>query len=217
MLSTLWSKTIWLDRRMLWLLVLFNGPGTIYGYMWYGGQIEYTLQHMPTWLVLFVPDSPTASLFFTLAVGLLLWDAYSGRVRCIGHRAGRVIRGIIEALAVITSIKYGIWAVLMIWFGYMQGDPLVWEEWMLIVSHTGMAVEGIIYARFFTYRLRHVAAAAAWTLTNDIIDYRMGVYPSLPEVLDDDIPWIRKLTVTLSWLSIGCAVFVLPFRKQSKV
>lgn len=211
----LWSRHFLLSRTMLWLLFAVNGLGTVYGYIWYAGQIEYTLRTMPSWLVLFVPDSPTASLFFTLAVGYLLLDQYAGRRLAQGIASG-FIRGFIEAFAVITSIKYGIWAVWMIIAGYMQGDVLVWQDWMLIVSHLGMAAEALLFARFFAYRILPVVAVALWTLSNDYVDYHMGVYPNLPQQLWDDLPWIERLTNGLSIISIVCALAAMPFHNKRK-
>ncbi|MET0960494.1 MAG: DUF1405 domain-containing protein, partial [Psychrobacillus psychrotolerans] len=48
----------------MWLLFIVNLFGTIYGYYWYKGQLSQT----ETKFLLFVPDSPTASLFFTIAL-----------------------------------------------------------------------------------------------------------------------------------------------------
>jgi uncharacterized membrane protein YpjA len=82
------------DRRLVFLLILVNFIGTVYGYYWY----KYQIQDTPTKFILFVPDSPTASLFFLVAI--------------IGLVFKRDFR-IIEALAVITLFKYGVWAVVM--------------------------------------------------------------------------------------------------------
>ena len=60
-------------------------------------------------------------------------------------------RPLIEALAVVTSLKYGLWAVTMIWLAEPQGDQLQWEHYMLIVSHLGMAVEGLLFVRFMMF------------------------------------------------------------------
>lgn len=46
-------------RWFLYALLLFNVFGTIYGYIWYGEQLSET----PAQFLIFVPDSPTASLF----------------------------------------------------------------------------------------------------------------------------------------------------------
>lgn len=75
------------------------------------GQLAYTLNYHPMWQIVFVPDSPTASLFFTISIAFLL---YSPRLKSL-----KVIRQIMEALAVVTSVKYGIWASAII-FGELR-------------------------------------------------------------------------------------------------
>ena len=55
-----WIYPILGNRSFLWLLLIINVFGTIYGYVWYKWQLVET----PTIFLPFVPDSPTASLFF---------------------------------------------------------------------------------------------------------------------------------------------------------
>src|SRR5690625_6280504 len=55
-------RQILLDRYFLILLFFINLFGTIYGFLWYESQLRIT----PTIFLPFVPDSPTASLFFTI-------------------------------------------------------------------------------------------------------------------------------------------------------
>ncbi|KUP24691.1 DUF1405 domain-containing protein [Paenibacillus sp. DMB5] len=183
-------------RGIIWLLFIVNVLGTIYGYIWYGNQLEYTAQNYPAWLLPFVPDSPTASLFFTIALLLLLYPPKGLK--------GTLVRELIEALAVVTSVKYGIWAVGVIFAGGYQGDTVSWKDWMLVVSHTGMAVEALIYARFFAFR-RMLPVALLWTLANDMVDYSAGVYPWLPSVLADDVNQVQYLTILLTLLSAAAA------------
>lgn len=187
-----WSEKILINRGFLWLLFTVNLLGTIYGYIWYGNQLEFTADNYPLWLLPFVPDSPTASLFFTIALLFLLYPPKS--------IAGTTLRGLIEALAVITSIKYGIWAVSMIVAGGYQGDVISWKDWMLMISHTGMAVEVLLYARFFFYR-KMLPLAVLWTLFNDTVDYSYGVYPWLPSVLEDDVTQVQFFTFGLTLFS----------------
>ncbi len=113
LLSYLWSRSFLTSRPFLWLLFWCNLIGTVYGYIWYGGQLEYTLSYHPIWQIVFVPDSPTASLFFTISVFFLL---YPPRLKGL-----KVIRQLMEALAVVTSVKYGIWASAIIFFGCRAG------------------------------------------------------------------------------------------------
>jgi len=195
---------------MLWSLFWVNLLGTVYGYQWYWKQLTYTAQSMSAAYLPFVPDSPTASLFFTATVGYLLADSY--RNKSVKPKYGKV-RGFIEAFALITSFKYGVWAVSMIWAGAYQGDALGWQDWMLTLSHLGMAAEALLYLRLYTYRMGSVLLVAVWTLLNDYMDYGFGVYPWLPESLEDDLPSVAVFTVGLSMVSIIIAVMLMKIRK----
>ena len=88
-----WEISLY-NRPFLIFLLICNILGTIYGYDWYSGQLYIT----PTYFLPFVPDSPTASLFLSIAIGLLLLNRSSS---------------IIQALAFVTLVKYGVWAVIM--------------------------------------------------------------------------------------------------------
>ncbi|MDO7905046.1 DUF1405 domain-containing protein [Paenibacillus sp. JX-17] len=193
-ISFFWSRAFLTKRSFLWLLLICNLIGTVYGYYWYGGQLEYTLDNYAPWLLVFVPDSPTASLFFTIAIGFLLFPP-SGRL-------GSGFRQIIEALAVVTSVKYGIWASAIIFAGAAQGEPLIWQDWMLVCSHTIMAVEALVYVRFFLMKPWALLVGAAWTFLNDTIDYTYGVFPFLPQPLYDHVTWIRNGTIMLTLFSV---------------
>lgn len=202
--------SILIHKRFLWLLLTVNVFGTIYGYMWYAKQMQYTLQEFAPWLVLFVPDSPTASLFFCFSLMYLIHDRY----RSDNFQHQGILRQVVEAFAVITSIKYGIWAVWIIIFSAVRNDPIVWQEWMLIVSHSAMVVQVILYSRYYVYRYMAVLCIAIWTLGNDLIDYGFGVYPWLSRVLLDDLTLIQVITQLLSVLSIAAALFFIRFRRK---
>ncbi|WP_438351243.1 DUF1405 domain-containing protein [Paenibacillus sp. FA6] len=204
-ISYFWSTSFLNKRSFLWLLFLCNLVGTVYGYIWYGGQMEYTLEHYPSWLIVFVPDSPTASLFFTIAIGCLLMPPRTGW--------GQTVRHIIEALAVVTSVKYGIWACSMIFAGQFQGDILQWQDWMLVVSHSAMVIEALVYVRLFGFNSRLLIGAAAWTLSNDFIDYTYGVYPYLPSVLHDNLKAVENFTMGLTLFSVAVTWITLRYAR----
>ncbi|MEW9698964.1 DUF1405 domain-containing protein [Paenibacillus sp. SI8] len=210
-LSFIWSKSLWLNKKMLWLLLICNLLGTIYGYEWYWNQMEYTLANYPTWYVWFVPDSPTASLFFTGTVAFLLADRSTTRPR---RKLYKAVRGFVEAFALITSFKYGIWAVAMIWSGAWQGVPVGWDGWMLTASHLAMAVEVLIFARWYAYKVPAVILVAIWTFWNDYMDYGRGVFPSLSDALLDDLGIIQWFTVGLSIVGIIIALMVRMMREK---
>ncbi|WP_391571899.1 DUF1405 domain-containing protein [Cohnella sp.] len=204
------SRNVLLHPAILWLTMIIYVPGTVYGYYWYKGQLIETWNEHPHWQLPFVPDSPTASLFFALAL-LWLWVSPK-RSR---HAWINAIRGIIETLGVVTSVKYGIWATAIIFAGQAQGDILVWEHWMLIIGHSAMAVMALLYARFFTFGGMALLAAAAWTFLNDTVDYTYDVYPYLPSQLDDDVPYVAMFTFALTALSVLAAAFAkFPFERR---
>lgn len=203
-----WCKQLLYSTNMLWLLLWVNGLGTVYGYIWYWDQLVQTYETKSPILLLFVPDSPTASLFFTFSLVFMLIDRYrraeNGRS---ASPAWRAIRGFVDAFAIITLVKYGIWAVTMNFADGYQGGDISWQQWMLIVSHTGMAVQAVIYAREMKYSLAAVATIAIWTLTNDYLDYHAMIHPWLYGPLEDDLAVIEAYTITLSVISIGLAIF----------
>ena len=205
------STSFLLHPTTLALLLLFYVPGTVYGYIWYAGQLADTWNDHPHWQLPFVPDSPTASLFFTLAI---LWRWIQPDKPRSAWAAG--IRGVVGALAVVTSIKYGIWAGAIIFMGAAQGDVLVWQHWMLVVSHGAMAVCALAYARFFYFGPVALAIGAAWTFLNDSVDYGFGVYPYLPSELDNDVTWIAWFTFALTACSVLAAAVARRFPESPR-
>jgi uncharacterized membrane protein YpjA len=176
-------------RSFLTLLLIINVAGTIYGYIWYGGQLEMT---EPQFLI-FVPDSPTASLFFSIAI--------------IGWLLGKNFK-LIEALALITLIKYGIWAVVMNLLTLNELGDIGRAGWMLVFSHFMMAVQAIIYIGKYRYTYVHVIIAAIWTLHNDVIDYvygQMPIYRAIAKYANH----IGYFTFWLSIVCIGIAYFAV--------
>ncbi|WP_404453149.1 DUF1405 domain-containing protein [Oceanobacillus kapialis] len=170
------------DKRFLILLFVINLFGTIYGYMWYGSQLAIT----PEIFLIFVPDSPTASLFFTV---FLLFFIFGKNVPYI------------EALGIITLFKYGVWAVVMNILTLIVDGSLSPAGYMLMLSHGAMALQGLLYAPYYKLKLRHIVVAAIWTLHNDVIDYvfeMMPIYSSLSNYMNE----IGYFTFWLSILSI---------------
>ena len=174
------------NRSFMWTLFLINLLGTIYGYIWYMPQLKQTA---PIFLP-FVPDSPTASLFFTIALfGLLLGRHW----------------GFIQALAVVTLFKYGIWAVVMNILTLVVTGNLSWLGWMLVASHLGMAVQGLLYAPFFRVKPIHLILASVWTVHNEIIDYVYMQYPvySQLHLYIQEIGyftfWLSVLSILITW------------------
>lgn len=192
----LWLSTILKNRHFLNLLFVANLLGTIYGYMWYENQLSRT----PRIFLPFVPDSPTASLFFTIFLAFYIF--------------GRHVP-YIEALAMVTLFKYGVWAVVMNILTLIMEGSLSPSGYMLIASHGAMAVQGLLYAPMYRFKLRHLVVTSIWTLHNDFIDYifnMMPQYGSLNLYMNE----IGYFTFWLSLLSILLA-YVLVIKKKINI
>ncbi|UFJ42756.1 DUF1405 domain-containing protein [Brevibacillus humidisoli] len=169
----------------LWTLFIVNLLGTIYGFYWYHHQLADT---HPAFFRIFVPDSPTGSGLFTLVL--------------FTYIIGRQIP-ILEALAAITNFKYGVWAVAVIVAGWTLGNEVGGTDIMLMLSHAGMAVESLLYSRFYKLSWLPVGVAALWTLNNDFLDYVMDIHPWLPDELVPYTGVVGLCTVLLSLISIS--------------
>ena len=187
-------KFILFHKSFMWLLFIVNLFGTLFGYYWYQSQLEIT----PPIFLIFVPDSPTASLFFTIALfGWLLKLNFK----------------LIEALALITLVKYGLWAVVMNIWTQVETGPIGFEGWMLVVSHFAMALQAVLYIPFYRFKWIHVLLAAIWTLHNDVIDYAFGqmpIYRSLSE-------YTQSIGYFTFWLSIACILLAIMVIKLSRL
>lgn len=217
----LW-KWFWSDDNLLsgWLLntlIVGVGLGTLYGYYWYGEQLLYTIREKPLWLLPFVPDSPTASLFFTFSVLYLEYDRRYGRLPQVLERrqpAG-FVRGIVEAFTLVTMVKYGIWAVVIIYWAYSLGEPYVWEHGMLTASHLAMAFAACVYARYYRFGPVHLLCVAAWSFANDVVDYRLTVFPWLSRYLHPYLSQVETFTFLMSVFSVALAgAYLLSYRRN---
>jgi len=180
-----WMYPILGSRQFLWILLVINILGTVYGYIWYGWQLADT----PAKFLIFVPDSPTASLFFVFVLIAFLM---------------KTNWPLIEALAVVTLLKYGVWAVVMNFLVFFVGGELSITAWMLILSHAGMAIQGLLYAPFYRIKIWHLVVTGIWTLHNDVIDYVFFMLPRY-SMLDQYIPEIGYFTFWLSIFSLFAA------------
>lgn len=177
-------KTLYLyvltQPSTLWLLLMINLFGTAYGYYWYKDQLEAT----PFPLSIFVPDSPTASLFFCIVLCFFLAKRHWP---------------LMEALAVTSLFKYGVWAVGMNVAAGLIGTPLVLGNYMLIVSHGCMALEGLLFIPFYRIRPWHLVVAAVVLVHNEIVDYIFHIMPWYPPLSPYE-PYIGYITF---WLSLA--------------
>ncbi|MCY8978909.1 DUF1405 domain-containing protein [Bacillus halotolerans] len=192
-----WFQYVLGQRTMLILVLAINFLGTVYGYNWYLPQLLET----PARFLIFVPDSPTATFFFLFVLLAFLMKRNAP---------------LFEALALVTLVKYGLWAVVMNILVLAVTGDLPWEGYMLIASHFAMAVQGVLYSPYFRFSLWHLVIAAVWTLHNDVIDYLFGMMPQY-SMLSEYMTDIGYGTFWLSIFSIGLAFYLVISKKQTKL
>lgn len=181
-------KSFLMQKWALYALLLINFAGTIYGYYWYKSQLIET----PWYFIPFVPDSPTASLFFCFVlVGLIIGKNF----------------GLFEALALMSLFKYGIWAVVMNLLVLFKTDYLTIDGFMLIFSHAAMALQGLLYAPHYRIKKWHLILAGIFLVHNEIIDYVYEMMPSY-RMLSEYMSEIGYFTFWLSIISILVTYYV---------
>lgn len=184
-----WIYSLLGNRSILYLLLIVNFLGTVYGYYWYRFQLVDT----PPKFLAFVPDSPTASLFFVFVlIAFVLGKNWP----------------LMEALAIVTLVKYGIWAVVMNALVLGISGELDGVSLMLMLSHGAMAVQGILYAPFYRFKMWHLVVTGIWTLHNDVIDYVFFMMPRY-HMLNAYMPQIGYFTFWLSIFSLGLAYYLV--------
>ncbi|UTG99102.1 DUF1405 domain-containing protein [Macrococcoides canis] len=167
------------NKKFLIFIILCNIVGTIYGYYWYLGQLQQTKWYfMP-----FVPDSPTASLFLVIALTAIVWNRHLP---------------LIEVLAFVTLIKYGVWAVVMNILVFITLDEVTAMGMMLIISHAIMAIQALLFVPLLRVSLLSIVIAAIWVFHNDVIDYVYMQYPVYSMLSD----YIQHIGYFSFWLSV---------------
>ncbi|ACA39562.1 Hypothetical ypjA protein [Lysinibacillus sphaericus C3-41] len=119
---------------------------------------------------------------------------------------------LMEVLALVTLVKYGLWADVMNIWTLIETGSIGWQGWMLVGSHFAMAVQAILYMKKYVFTYWHVFIAAVWTLHNDVIDYVFGQMP----MYGDLVKYTSYIGYFTFWLSIACillAIFSIRWRK----
>lgn len=172
------------NRRLTAALLAVNLFGTGYGFYWYRDQLAATpVRYWPV-----VPDSPAATLLFTLFLA--------------AHLAGRR-PPYLSALAYLASIKYGLWTPAIMVHYWLTARAATFESVHLSLSHLGMALEALIFMRAAPPARLPVLAAAAWLLFNDYMDYARGFHPYLPVPGPGAVVFAGAAAVVLSLVALG--------------
>lgn len=179
------------NRIFLVILLVCNFAGTIYGYIWYGGQLSIT----PWYFYPFVPDSPTATLFLCILIVLILFNKKSG---------------LIAALAFTTLIKYGVWAVIMNFWNFIDMGFVSAIGLMLIASHAAMAIQAFLFLPYIEIKPWHFYVTAIWLFHNDVIDYVYMQYPRYGNLH----PHAAEIGYLAFWLTV--IVLILLYKLASR-
>lgn len=173
-------------------LIAINILGSIYGYYWYGGQLSAT----PLKLWIFTFDSPFSTTLFAAA---LLGIYFSREIQFL------------QLIAYTSVIKYGIWAsVVILHFWFTSGGP-TFITTILLISHLGMALEGLVFIRHLYVYSLYVVIIGGWFLLNDYMDYVVGVHPYLYHLGQFGIAGITAVV-----LSLLLVIYLWKFRLFSK-
>lgn len=179
------------SKAFLTFIVVCNLLGTLYGYYWYMGQLEITKWYF----IPFVPDSPTATLFLVIALIAILFKRHVP---------------LIESLAFVTLIKYGVWAVVMNIFTFIVTNEVSPIGLMLCVSHAIMAIQALLFFPLFKINYKHIVLTALWVFHNDVIDYVYMQYP-IYSMLSE---YIQHIGYFSFWLSVGCLALLYTLVKE---
>lgn len=187
-------QTLLYHKPVLYILLISNLLGTIYGYIWYGPQLAQT----PWYFWPFVPDSPTATLFLSISLILFIANKQSA---------------IIDTLAFVTLFKYGVWAVIMNFMLFYVDDTIYLTGVMLIMSHGIMALQALLFLPRFHFTFTSIAITIVWVIHNDVIDYVFHQYP----VYGSLTSYESLIGYIAFWLSMIPIIFVLWRIKQHRV
>lgn len=187
LLDTLLSRAVE-DRRWLRLLVAANLMGSLYGFWWYADQLAATPWVLWPWTA----DSPLSTFFLTGV--LVLWAA------------GRRLPAL-EALAFFGLVKYGFWTVLVLGLWWAGGAPVGWVDAGLVLTHTIMVLQGLVFVRRHRLGAGALGFALAWYAWNDFLDYAAGYHPHFPD--PGALPLIRAVALASTpfiWWLLGRGV-----------
>jgi uncharacterized membrane protein YpjA len=167
-----------------WTLAAINFTAAVLGYIyWYGDKILGS----PWYLWPFVPDSPLSATLMGAAILAL-------------HKGRRW--DLLGLFAATGSIKYGAWT-LWVWFtNYLSGGGYSLQALVMSLSHFGMIALGVALLPAIRIRLSHVALVALWFGLNDILDYRFGTRPPIPN--PHDIGSIELFAVLTTVVLVAC-------------
>jgi len=112
-------------------------------------------------------------------------------------------------------MKYGIWATIINISYWQISGTFTGENWMLTLSHLGMAAEGLLFLLLLPFPRRSVLWVAIWFGLNDGLDYLLNLHPYLFDQSQYRLAWTS--VVSLSLLLLIAAWVLGTVEKQEKL
>lgn len=163
------------DRRWLIFLIAVNLAATVYGFFWYRDQLAQS--PFPAWII--IADSPLSCLYLAVAQIAFLR----------GRRAA-----LFEGLGYLGMMVYGLWSTFVLLLYAALGGRLLLIDWLLIIGHVGMFLEGLFFLFGRGTELWAVGVATAWFLFDHWLDYGPSrFYPTFPN--PELLVSVRNVTV----------------------
>lgn len=173
-------------RPFLWLVLIFEVLGSIYGYYWYKDQLSQT----PWYLWLFTWDCPFYATLFSIWLFSYLRNSTL-------HK-----NNLFTAITWTGLIKYGIWTVIVVQDSYYWGSPVTIDSLGLQISHVVLFIQGLILLS--KVQFKNIGIVTTWMLINDYMDYIVGTYP-----------WMLQEQIRMAmWLAIALTVIQYGFMNQ---
>lgn len=177
-------------------IIIANLAGTAFGFYYYREQFASTVPYL--WI--FVADSPIATLLIATSLFLYLRGNHSG---------------LVDALAAIANIKYGLWTVFVLLFyfdTFFSSNPLPMYLFLL-VSHFLMFLQAFLVLDYTDFDTRHLAIAASWFLVNDLLDYLIDLHTRIYAPHGHPVSPAMVAAFTLTAVSV--AVMYLDLRERA--
>lgn len=145
--------------RLAWPIVLINLAGTAFGFWYYQNQLATT----SLWVWPWVPDSPLATLFMAISLGLWKLD-----------RPNEVV----NVLAFVGNIKLGLWTpfVLVVFRdAFLPITPTGLYVFM-VTSHLAMVAQAFLVHRYSDFPRWALAAGLGWYSVDLSLDYFIPLF-----------------------------------------
>lgn len=178
---------------LVWLVAV-NAAAMLVGVRFY---VE-TMPGVFTFLWPLYADSPAALFLMTLSL-VTLFANLGDPLDEVAHN--RVL-AYLHTLAFVWLLKYGLWTVLALHFGFWEYFPSLNDYWFIVLTHLAFVLEAYLIPHYGRTTPGALALALVLLLANDLYDYGFGYHPPL-----EYAPGLTLAlaTVVLSFVTVALA------------